>query len=374
MPQTLAKSGTPWDYITSIHLDSVSKSYNGAYAVRDLSLTIKGGELIALIGGSGSGKTTTLRMINRMVEPDAGTIRINEIPVSSFHLRSLRRSIGYVIQQIGLLPHLSVSDNIGLPLRIAGVHRDEIHRRVQALLSLVRLDPVVFQNRKPAELSGGQQQRIGLARALITEPTLLLMDEPFGALDPLLRRELQHEFLELKKDLGITIIFVTHDIHEAFLLGDRIALLHEGRLHAVGTVSELILATQDDPILSYFIGDDRMPYIGTVPAWNISLPVGSFQIRRPEPGQPEKEAESSEVKVIIHCPENQQMYATFPGKTAKTMPVLSFTHDTSVLEALSAFTKSGSNVAVIETAESPGSPFAVILQDSLLRYLFGHPS
>ena len=208
-----------FDTITSLDLTGVSKWYNNSCAVSDLTLSIQGGELIALIGGSGSGKTTTLKMINRLIEPDSGEILINGQNILSFNPIALRRSIGYVIQQIGLFPHMSVAENISIPLTLGKVHPDRIRNRIDELLTLVSLSPDTFRDRKPSELSGGQQQRVGLARALAADPPLLLMDEPFGALDPLLRRQLQEEFLRIKKSLGKTIIFVTHDIDEAFLLG-----------------------------------------------------------------------------------------------------------------------------------------------------------
>ena len=365
------KTGVPWEYITSIHLDSISKSYNGTDAVRDLSLTIEGGELIALIGGSGSGKTTTLRMINRLVEPNSGTISINNIPTSTLDPLALRRSIGYVIQQIGLLPHLTVAANIGLPLKIEGWSDEKIQQRVRSLLSVVRLDPDAFQNRKPSELSGGQQQRVGLARALAKSPPLLLMDEPFGALDPLLSRELQTEFLEIKKNLGLTIIFVTHDIREAFLLADRIALLHEGRLHAVGTPFELTQAAAFDPLISFFFGDDRLPYIGATAVSHLALSAGSFLVREGS-SMDEHTPVDPDLKVIIHRGEKDELIASFPNKETGDSSVVMLPQDTTIQQAVSACISVGSQVVGVQDTDNVAEKkISVILLEDMIQYLFG---
>ena len=376
MLQRPEKSSVPWEFITTIKLDSVSKSYNGVPAVQDISLTIQGGELLVLMGGSGSGKTTTIRMINRLIEPDNGVIYINDIPVSSLHPLSLRRSIGYVIQQIGLLPHLPVSANIGLPLRISGAQEDEISQKIKNLLSLVRLDPEMFQNRKPAELSGGEQQRVGLARALATNPPLLLMDEPFGALDPLLRRKLQKEFLEIKKNLGITIIFVTHDIHEAFLLGDRIALFHEGRLHTVGTPQDLIGSARSDPVLSYFIGDDHLSYSTSLPAISFALRSGSF-ILFPLAEYSQINQSDYGTKVILYKGEEGIYHASTPGSMHTLSPVSLVDEDATVQDVVTACTNARSHVAVMHTSvnsqEMSDSQIRIILLDDILQFLFGSP-
>jgi osmoprotectant transport system ATP-binding protein len=226
--------------IESVRLENVTKKYGDRFAVRDLDLEVRGGELMILIGRSGSGKTTTLRMINRLIEPDSGRVSINGANVGDFDPVRLRRSIGYVIQNIGLLPHLKVSENIGLILKLEGWDEAKIRERVSELLNFVSLPPESFMDRYPHQLSGGQQQRIGLARALAMDPPLLLMDEPFGALDPLLRTQLQDEFCKIKKELGKTIVFVTHDINEAFKLGDRVAIMDNASLVQVGTPEELI--------------------------------------------------------------------------------------------------------------------------------------
>jgi osmoprotectant transport system ATP-binding protein len=231
-----------FERIESVRLEGVSKKYGDRYAVEDLNLEIIGGELLILIGPSGSGKTTALKMINRLIEPDRGRITINYRDIMDFDPVVLRRNIGYVIQQIGLFPNMTVSENIGIIPRFEGWQTEKIKERVRHLLELVALQPEQFMDRYPGELSGGQQQRVGLARALSMDPRLLLMDEPFGALDPLLRTQLQEEFTKIKKELGRTIVFVTHDIEEAFKLGDRVAVINDGRLLQVGEPDDLILS------------------------------------------------------------------------------------------------------------------------------------
>ena len=237
-----------FDRIDSFQLENVTKKYEEHFAVKNLDLEIRGGELLILIGRSGSGKTTVLRMINRLIEPDSGSISVNGIDVKEFDPIQLRRNIGYVIQNIGLLPHLRVSENIGLILKLEGWEKEKTMKRVEDLLNLVSLPPQIFMDRYPHELSGGQQQRIGLARAMAMNPPLFLMDEPFGALDPLLRAQLQDEFCKIKKELGRTIVFVTHDINEAFRLGDRIAIMDNAELVQVGTPEELIFSPANDMV------------------------------------------------------------------------------------------------------------------------------
>jgi osmoprotectant transport system ATP-binding protein len=229
-----------FDKIRDITISHVTKKYGSIYAVHDVSLDVIGGELLVLIGPSGSGKTTTLRMVNRLIEPDEGSISIDGQDIRGHDPVTLRRNMGYVIQQIGLFPHMSVRENIGLIPRLEGWDRGEIDACVDKLLSLVALPPDVFSKRYPQELSGGQQQRVGLARALAMDPPILLMDEPFGALDPILRMQLQDEFAKVKQELGKTILFVTHDIEESFKLGDRIAIMRDAALDQVGTADELI--------------------------------------------------------------------------------------------------------------------------------------
>jgi osmoprotectant transport system ATP-binding protein len=227
-----------------IELHGLGKHYGRHHAVRDVSLTVNSGELLVLLGESGCGKTTTLKMINRLVEPSTGTVRIDGRDTRELPGHVLRRRIGYVFQKIGLFPHLSVRDNIAIPLRLRGDDRSQIEHRVAALLELVELEPEQAE-RRPSELSGGQQQRAGFARALATEPRLMLLDEPFGALDPLTRDRLQQSFAKIRQRLELTAVFVTHDIFEALLLADRIAVMKDGALLQIGTPRELWAAPAD---------------------------------------------------------------------------------------------------------------------------------
>jgi osmoprotectant transport system ATP-binding protein len=205
----------------------------GRALVEDLDLEVRRGETLVLLGRSGSGKTTTLKLINRLLEPSDGEVWIRGRPARDWDPIRLRRGIGWVIQETGLLPHLSVQDNVGLVPRLLGWPRDRVRARAREMLELVGLNPDRFAGRAPRALSGGQRQRVGVARALAADPSILLMDEPFGALDPLTRAELQREFRGLRRRLGTTVVFVTHDVREALLLGSRVALLQEGRLAAV---------------------------------------------------------------------------------------------------------------------------------------------
>jgi osmoprotectant transport system ATP-binding protein len=206
--------------------------------VAGVSFSITTGETLALLGRSGSGKTTMLKLVNRLLEPTAGEVRIAGEPVAALDPVRLRRRIGYVIQEIGLFPHFTVGANVGLVPRLERWDPARIMARTRELLALVGLEPETFAARYPDELSGGQRQRVGIARALAADPPLLLLDEPFGALDPVTRAELQREFRDLERRLGKAMVFVTHDVREAMLLGTRIGLLHEGKLVFLGTPAE----------------------------------------------------------------------------------------------------------------------------------------
>ncbi len=228
-----------------IALEQLTKRYGGNAVVDRLSLEVRRGELLVLLGGSGSGKTTTLKMINRLVEPSAGRVVIDGEDVTTVPPAALRRRIGYAFQQVGLFPHMSVAENVGITPALLGWDAGRIAARVDDLLALVELDPATFRDRRPAELSGGQQQRVGVARALAAEPAVLLLDEPFGALDPLTRDRLQQSLAAIRSKIGVTIVFVTHDMVEALLLGDRIAVLREGRLVQLGTPTDLLRSPAD---------------------------------------------------------------------------------------------------------------------------------
>lgn len=262
-----------FDRIDSVRLQQVTKKYDELFAVEQLDLDLQGGELLILIGPSGSGKTTTLRMINRLIEPDDGVITINDHDIMEFDSVRLRRNIGYVIQDIGLFPHMTIKENIGLVPRLEGWSDQEISDRVKHLLDFVSLPPESFMDRYPGQLSGGQQQRVGLARALAMDPPLLLMDEPFGALDPILRKQLQDEFNVIKQEIGRTILFVTHDIDEAFKLGDRIGIMSDARLIQIGTPEELILHPENELVSDIVDAKRKFKHIDTLRVKDMMSPI-----------------------------------------------------------------------------------------------------
>ncbi len=222
-----------------IEVEALTKRYGSTAAVDDLSLTVPRGEVLVLLGGSGSGKTTFLKMINRLIEPTSGKIKIDGEDVTELPAHLLRRRIGYVFQKVGLFPHMTIAQNIAVPLTLIDAEPDRIERRIDELLDLVELERSV-RVRRPAKLSGGQQQRVGVARALAAEPQLMLLDEPFGALDPITRDRLQQSFIRIRHQLGLTAIFVTHDMVEAILIADRIAVMRDGHLEQIGTPRQLI--------------------------------------------------------------------------------------------------------------------------------------
>jgi osmoprotectant transport system ATP-binding protein len=239
-----------------IRLRKVTKRFGDFEAVRDLSLDVHEGETMVLIGTSGCGKTTTMKMINRLVEPTEGEIEVDGRNVLDFSPVQLRRGIGYVIQSIGLFPHMTIGRNVGMVPELMGWPREKTASRSRELLSMVGLDPDTYFGRYPAELSGGQQQRVGVARALAADPPVVLMDEPFGALDPITREQLQNEFLALVREIKKTIIFVTHDIFEAVKIADRIALMDRGRTVQVGSPKEIVESPASE-FVSGFLGRHR---------------------------------------------------------------------------------------------------------------------
>lgn len=222
-----------------IEVTNVTKRYGGVVAVDHVSFAVEEGECCVLLGPSGCGKSTTLRTINRLVEPDEGTVRVRGKEVRAYRPEELRRSIGYAIQGVGLFPHMTVGQNVAVVPRLLGWDRKRVEARVDEMLALVGLDPGTYRDRFPSELSGGEAQRVGVARALAADPPILLMDEPFGALDPITRARLQDEFASLRERVGKTIVFVTHDMYEAVLLGDRIVLMNEGRVEQHATPEDI---------------------------------------------------------------------------------------------------------------------------------------
>lgn len=240
-----------------IEFKNVIKQYpNGFRAVDNLNLQVHEGEICVLIGPSGCGKTTSMRMVNRLIDITSGEILINGQPNTEMPTEELRRQIGYAIQQIGLLPHMTIADNIAIVPRLLKWEESRIYNRVNELLELVGLDPDISRDKFPRQLSGGQQQRVGVARALGADPPIMLMDEPFGAVDPITREVLQAEFLQIQERVGKTIIFVTHDIDEAIKMGDRIAIMQDGRLVQYDT-PDTILAHPTNRFVRDFVGTDR---------------------------------------------------------------------------------------------------------------------
>ena len=229
-----------------IELLGVSKGFGEARAVRAVTLRVARGELVAIVGASGSGKTTLVKMVNRLVEPDGGEVRVDGRPAREQPAVALRRSIGYVIQHVGLLPHLSVEDNVAMVPKLLGWSRDQTRARTGELLDLVGLPAAAYRDRFPDELSGGQRQRVGVARALAAKPKILLLDEPFGALDPITRVALQRELGRIHAELGLTTVMVTHDMVEALTLADRVAVMFEGEIRQIAPPADLMRAPADD--------------------------------------------------------------------------------------------------------------------------------
>lgn len=240
-----------------ITFHNVSKSYpDGTKAVNSLSLDIKKGEFFVIIGPSGCGKTTMLKMINRLIALSSGTILINGKKISEYDIHELRWNIGYVLQQIALFPHMTIQENISIVPELKKWKKEQVGQRVEELMNMVNLEPETYRDRKPKELSGGQQQRIGVIRALAADPQIILMDEPFSALDPISREKLQDDLLDLQQSIQKTIVFVTHDIQEALKLGDRICVMQAGEIVQIGTPKE-ILEKPANSFVKEFIGVEK---------------------------------------------------------------------------------------------------------------------
>jgi osmoprotectant transport system ATP-binding protein len=242
----------------AISLRDVAKTYpDGTVAVHALSFDVPKGRIAALVGPSGCGKTTTMRMINRLIEPTSGQIRINGEDIMAADPVQLRRSVGYVIQQVGLFPHRTIGENVATVCALTGWTPQRTAARVDEMLDLVGLDPSVYRDRFPHQLSGGQRQRVGVARALAADPPVVLMDEPFGAVDPVARDRLQEQFLALQRQLGTTVVLVTHDIEEAVRLGDRLAVMREGGFLEQYAEPGTVLRDPASPFVADFVGADR---------------------------------------------------------------------------------------------------------------------
>lgn len=240
----------------AVEFKDVSKDYGSGYVLKNFNLAIPHGKIVTMIGPSGCGKTTILKMINRLIEPDEGTIEIDGKDIADLDPVLLRRQIGYVIQQIGLFPHMTIEENISIVARLKGEKKKHLTRRTEELLELIGLDPETFRKRYPHELSGGQQQRVGVARALFSDPSIILMDEPFSALDPISRVQLQNELKKLNQQLKKTIIFVTHDIDEGLKIADQMILLNKGKIVQYATPTEILKNPAND-FARQFIGEER---------------------------------------------------------------------------------------------------------------------
>lgn len=261
-----------------ITFDNVSKEYpDGTAAVRELNLTIQPGEFFVVIGPSGCGKTTMLKMINRLIRLTKGTISIDNKRISDYKIDELRWNIGYVLQQIALFPHMTILENISIVPELKGWDKEKIGRRVDELLEMVGLDPQTYRDRKPKELSGGQQQRVGVVRALAADPDIILMDEPFSALDPISREKLQEDLFTLQRNIKKTIVFVTHDMKEAIKLGDRICVMNEGSIVQVGTPKDLLENPADDFVRN-FVGTDRVSSVEKMDLRKLIRPLNAEEI------------------------------------------------------------------------------------------------
>lgn len=372
----MTSSNRFFEKINEIKIDKVTKKYGSITAIQDVSLDIQGGELLILLGPSGCGKTTLLRMINRLVEIDAGKILINEQNILDFDPVLLRKNIGYVIQQIGLFPHMTVKENIGLVPKLEGWSDKKITDKVRELLELVSLPPDQFINRRPKQLSGGQQQRIGLARAMVMDSPLLLMDEPFGALDPILRKQLQEEFISIKEKLQRTIIFVTHDIEEAFRLGDRIAILKEGQLMQVATKNKLLVHPANDFISDIVGSKQKFRHLDNLTVQDIMLPLEEKYIFQANetPNSVIKKMRETEIEFGIVL-ENQQYKGTIklnqlyanPDKNLSNLilEVPVFQPNESVAVAMNIMKKANNFIGVV----IQNKPKGILLADELLTKL-----
>lgn len=238
-----------------ISLKDVTKKYDDFTAVDSISMNIKKGELMVILGPSGCGKSTTLRLINKMVPLTKGTIKVRDRNIDDIDDVDLRKSIGYVIQSIGLFPHMSVARNIGTVPNLLSWEKEIIENKINEMLRLVGLSPEKYKDKKPSQLSGGEAQRVGVARALASDPDIVLMDEPFGAVDPINRLRLQREFRQIQKSLNKTVLFVTHDVDEALLIADRICIMDHGKIIQIGSPEEIVLKPENDFVRKFFKGE-----------------------------------------------------------------------------------------------------------------------
>lgn len=256
-----------------ISLEGVSKHYGDFKAVNDISLTVEDAEFLVILGPSGSGKSTLLRLINKMIERDDGEIKVEGQNIDNFKAEDLRRSIGYVIQSIGLFPHMDVKKNIATVPKLLNWEKEKTDQRVDEMLSLVGLTPADYKDKRPSELSGGEAQRIGVARAMASNPDILLMDEPFGAVDPINRLRIQKEFRKIQRQLKKTVVFVTHDIDEALLLADRICIMKKGEIVQVDSPEKIISNPKNDFVKDFFKGEGILTILSRKPAIDYIEPI-----------------------------------------------------------------------------------------------------
>lgn len=265
---------------TAIELRNVSKKYTNAsqYAVSGVNICVDEGSFVTILGTSGSGKTTFLKMVNRIYEPTSGEILFFGQPIKNLQLEEYRRKIGYVIQQVGLFPHMTVEENIKTIPKILKWDKERIANRVDELLELVCLSPQEFKKRYPRQLSGGQQQRVGLARAMAADPDIMLMDEPFGAIDAITRQNMQDELINIQRKLNKTILFVTHDVNEAFKLGDKVVIMHEGEIQQFNTPYEIITKPANDYVTRLISTQDVVQRLKVLQAKSVMLPIDALII------------------------------------------------------------------------------------------------
>ena len=304
-----------------IRLEHLSKTYGEVYAVKDVSLNVEEGDLVVLIGPSGCGKTTTLKMINRLIEPSSGKVYINDDDTTTLDPETLRRGIGYVIQSIGLFPHMTVKQNIQVVPDLLGWPKDKSAARADELLELIGLEAGRYRDSYPRELSGGQQQRVGVARALAVDPPVLLMDEPFGAVDPLTRERLQEEFLRLQRQLQKTIVMVTHDIDEAIKLGDKICVMNAGQIEQYDT-PETILSEPKTRFVRQFVGSDRaLKRLSRIPVRDLMGEIPMLSV------------DSSENEAEATLRKYPTVYITQNGKLLGWLDRKAFRHERNVEQA-----------------------------------------
>ncbi|GGF10168.1 glycine/betaine ABC transporter ATP-binding protein [Halobacillus andaensis] len=312
-----------------ITFKDVTKTYpDGTTALKSINLSVNEGELLTLIGPSGCGKTTTMKMINRLIEPTDGEVFIHNKNIKEYNIHELRWNIGYVLQEIALFPHMTIEENISIVPEMKKWDKKDLSNRIDELMSMVGLDPSKHRKRKPSELSGGQQQRVGVLRALAGDPDIILMDEPFSALDPISREQLQKDILSLHKKIKKTIVFVTHDIDEAMAMGDRVCLMQEGEIVQVDKPQQLILHPANDFVES-FIGERKSPWQTAVDVIIDQTNKHVFSSQQYE----EKSIPDQEAYVVKHS-DGSMAFGVYNGKKVD-MPVIE--HGKTLAEAMEDF-------------------------------------